>query len=288
MNVQIYCPVPSNGARELVRALEAKRVRNAEGIDLNIPTIIWGGSPGFQIPRSINNAQIGNKFQQATKLAGVGVSTIKVSLNIPEEPNNAAMDEIRREMREFVMMAPALESVVYQTAMRNLASKLSTPPMAKNLKNWLPRINTHVGGDDLLDPPGAPNFYAKREEIVKEIRVHSFRGKSIRAGMKKLRDGWTLGASEADYDEDRQVAHPWVRSYDAGWRISYDGVSATQPERDIAHAAVKALGLQFGAVDVATRPDGSLFVLEVNRAPGLEGGTITAYKEAFTAWFGEL
>jgi glutathione synthase/RimK-type ligase-like ATP-grasp enzyme len=54
--------------------------------------------------------------------------------------------------------------------------------------------------------------------------------------------------------------------------------------REIAAAAVTALGLDFGAVDLAQRPDGTLFVLEVNRAPGVEAGTAVAYAQAIQRW----
>jgi hypothetical protein len=37
-------------------------------------------------------------------------------------------------------------------------------------------------------------------------------------------------------------------------------------------------------VDIGVRADGSLLVLEVNRAPGLEGGTITRYADAIRKW----
>ena len=36
------------------------------------------------------------------------------------------------------------------------------------------------------------------------------------------------------------------------------------------------------------RADGSLLVLEVNRAPGLEGGTIDAYTDAIRQWIAEV
>ena len=64
----------------------------------------------------------------------------------------------------------------------------------------------------------------------------------------------------------------------------YDGVSSRQPHRDLAHRACEALGLQFGAVDIGEQVDGSLVVLEVNRAPGLEDGTVARYAGAITRW----
>ena len=140
-------------------------------------------------------------------------------------------------------------------------------------QGWLGRSSRHVGGSDLLRPPRQPDYWVKKEDIVQEYRVHSFKGHSIRAGVKRVRDGFF-----------EQTAHRWIRSWEAGWRISYDGESVRQRHRDLAHAAVAALKLDFGAVDIGERADGSLLVLEVNRAPGLEGGTIGAYAKAITAW----
>ena len=137
---------------------------------------------------------------------------------------------------------------------------------------WLPRSNYHRGGYDLLNPPVRQDFWVRKEEIVKEYRVHVFEGQSIRAGFKVPRI---------------ESPHPWIRSYQAGWKLDY-GVARENGFRDkhrsVAKDAIQALGLQFGAVDVAERDDGSVFVLEVNRAPGLEGATVTAYAERIKQW----
>jgi len=135
---------------------------------------------------------------------------------------------------------------------------------------WLPRVAHHAGGKDLLMSPEHPDYYVRREEIATEYRCHSFMGRSIRGGRKVHRDGFPN-------------PHPWIRSWEAGWRIAYDG-SIRQRHRDIAHRAVRALGLDFGAVDIGERADGSVFVLEVNRAPGIEAGTIEAYARAIKEW----
>jgi len=135
---------------------------------------------------------------------------------------------------------------------------------------WLPRSNHHVGGNDLLDPPDSPNYFSKRETLVREYRIHSFLGRSIRAGIKVPREGV------------RQ--HEWIRSFDGGWKISYDNFESTEAQRKLAAKAVKTLGLDFGAVDIGEKADGTLMVLEINRAPGLEGGTVAAYANAIQRW----
>lgn len=55
--------------------------------------------------------------------------------------------------------------------------------------------------------------------------------------------------------------------------------------REISHAAVKALGLDFGAVDIGKKEDGSYIVLEVNRMAGIENeNTMLAYARAIKEW----
>ena len=138
---------------------------------------------------------------------------------------------------------------------------------------WLGRMSNHHGGNDLLADYGFdPSYWVYREQIVREYRLHIFDGVSIRAGRKEpFRDGH----------------HPWVRSYAAGWHIVYDGRGVTDKHRGVAKAAVAALGLTFGAVDVGEREDGSVIVFEVNRAPGVEGNTVVAYRDAIVRWANE-
>lgn len=162
-----------------------------------------------------------------------------------------------------------------------IKAKVPTIEISKvAVPGWLARSTYHTGGTDLLNPGRKKvGFWTKKEEFVKEIRIHSFGGRSIRAGVKALRKEFSLDGAKGT-----QKAHPWVRSWDGGWRIVYDGVTAQQKHRDVAHAAVKALDLHFGAVDIGERADGSLCVLEVNRAPGVEGGTVKRYADAIRGW----
>lgn len=145
---------------------------------------------------------------------------------------------------------------------------------------WIYRKREHFDGNDLLavekkKKPGVDSqgFWVKRENIVKEVRVHSFAGKSIRAGQK---------------EPEGKDAHPWIRTYKGGWRINCNGFRSTEEMRKIAHQAVKALGLEFGAVDIGIREDKSLLVLEVNRSPGVEHTTqpFDTYAEMIKEWGG--
>jgi len=136
---------------------------------------------------------------------------------------------------------------------------------------WLARTSDHERGSDLLNPNTRADYYVRKEKIVKEFRVHSFNGLSIRAGEKI---------------KSRPDAHPWIRSWDSGWDVRYNGV--TPAHRTIAKNACKALKLDFGAVDIGQKDDGELIVLEVNRAPAMdEGNTAKIYAQYILEWFGQ-
>jgi hypothetical protein len=287
--IYIYRTKPSNSARALCEALGATR-RRAHNINRRSPVagdfvVCWGESYSGSVP-TLNGAPLQDKFQDALKLREAGVPTVEVVRERPTpqsptpvvDPLNAHWGDAIETARDFIQ-TPVARSIVVQdgierfiSVLQRLHDTVSNPPaipVAVPTAEWLGRSKHHVGGQDLLNPPGRPDYYVKKESLVNEYRVHSFNGTSLRAGKKKpIQDS----------------PHPWVRSLLAGWKISYDGVSVKQVHRDLAHRAVKALGLDFGAVDIGEKADGTLIVLEVNRAPGLDGGTITAYAEAIRKW----
>lgn len=96
-----------------------------------------------------------------------------------------------------------------------------------------------------------------------EYRVHIFKGKSIRISEKKY--------------EDNDVPI---------YRKEYTTIKPTgniKHVRKAAKAAIKALDLDFGAVDILATDD-QCWVLEVNAAPGLGGTMPKLYAETFTKW----
>jgi hypothetical protein len=290
--IYIYRPQSSNSARTLAEVLGARRERNFERMCRRLQegdkVVCWGSYCGLTRNgvQYLNNKDYTNKLQDALKLKEAGVPTVEVAKEKPlpqaqppgEDPLVKKWDEAREMALEFTRCERSRNPVILaglatlRHSLSDLQETIMNPPIQPQpipVGEWLGRSRNHIGGRDLLNPVERPDYYVRKEEIVREFRVHSFRGSSIRAGVKKA-------ASEH--------AHAWIRSLDAGWRISYDGVTIRQVHREIAHAAVTSLGLDFGAVDIAERQDGSLIVLEVNRAPGLDGGTITAYAEAIRKW----
>ena len=304
--IYIYRRAASTSARELTDAIEGIRYRNLHRpIEQKAHTgdlvVCWGErlaadtcAPGVLI---LNGAPLQNKFQDAVMLKAAGVTTVEVARMRPAaQPLPPAPDPARTLLTSAAEAAEDFLNIdigdgavprnqVMLTGIRELEARCNTLRMALNtpapvaqtapVGEWLARMNDHVGGNDLLQVPTQPDYYSKKETFVKEFRIHSLAGKSIRAGVK---------APRTDAAFAGQTPHEWIRSWDGGWRIRYDGVSSKQKHRDLAHAAVAALGLQFGAVDIGERADGTLVVLECNRAPGLAEGTAAIYAQAIRNW----
>lgn len=128
---------------------------------------------------------------------------------------------------------------------------------------WLPRRRMHHEGNDLLDKEGYADFYTLKENLVKELRFHVFKGKVIQVQFKKA---------------VKENAHPWIRSWATGWDWK-NGGDTTPAMYKAAVEAVAACGLDMGAVDVGVKPHGFV-VIEVNTAPGFDVGGVTCYKWA--------
>jgi hypothetical protein len=97
-----------------------------------------------------------------------------------------------------------------------------------------------------------------------------FKGSVIDFVQKKLKSGFT--------------PKPYIRSHDNGWVFCREGVELPESVSNTALRAVEALGLDFGAVDLAISKKGKVCVFEVNTAPGIEGTTVTNYTKAIKAY----
>lgn len=297
----VYRRANSDGARILAEELGWRRWRD-QRTPLQTKAIAgdrvvaWGETFAKAGVNVLNGGTIRSKFTDAEVLRAAGVPTIEVSrtrpvtapIVTPAGPDPAvalwtrvgelAEDFLEDEVGEAVTRtAPRVRGIeelstgvnALLAALRIPAPVATTTP-ARDTGEWVGRASDHVGGTDLLRG-NATDYFVRREQLVREFRVHSFLGRSIRAGVKVQRPGFAN-------------PHAWIRSYDGGWMISYDGDTVRQAHRDLAHRACEALGLDFGAVDIGEKADGSLIVLEVNRAPGLEGGTVTSYARAINRW----
>jgi len=139
-------------------------------------------------------------------------------------------------------------------------------------------------GDDV----GDLRLYVEGIQISHEYRIHvmtDYEGcfTVIDAIKKRRRTG-----------EPANEEQKLIRSHDNGWifaRNNADGSKITiSPLAQVqAIKAVKALGLDFGAVDVILSSDGTAYVLEVNTAPGLTGkSSCQAYTDGILKFYKQM
>lgn len=87
-----------------------------------------------------------------------------------------------------------------------------------------------------------------------EYRVHVLCGQALLMQRKTLRN-------------KRTAMWPWLRNNKTGW--GFDQCEIIPEVGALGIAAVKSLGLDFGAADIIESDRGYLYVLEVNTAPAL-------------------
>jgi hypothetical protein len=71
-----------------------------------------------------------------------------------------------------------------------------------------------------------------------------------------------------------------VRSYANGFIFQRKGIIASPARDQLAIQTVRALGLDFGGLDIIEDKQGNFYVVEVNTAPGIEGTTVGLYGAA--------
>lgn len=118
-------------------------------------------------------------------------------------------------------------------------------------------------------------LYTSRVNVKREVRIHVFGGAVIDFAQKKKMSSQRL--EEEGYGEADEA----IRSHAKGWVFAREGVSIPEDAKELAVGAVAALGLDFGAVDMAITEQGTFKIYEINSAPGLEGTTLESYVNAF-------
>lgn len=137
---------------------------------------------------------------------------------------------------------------------------LSHPVLGRDFK--------HTRGRDVVVIPTAnspvpyKDYYVSLIPKVREYRVWAYRRKAISVYEK-------VQAHPPRGFRGRSTP-PEVWNYARGYAFKFFP-EAPENLRTLGAAAVHALGLDFGAVDVIEDAAGSLYVLEVNTAPGVEG-----------------
>ena len=111
------------------------------------------------------------------------------------------------------------------------------------------------------------DLYTQYVKKKKEFRVHVYADQVIFVQEKRKKNG-------AD-------ANPLIRSHNNGWVFCTKNIDEPDGLRVLGLAAVRAVGLDFGAVDIIWNEKyNKLYALEVNSAPGLCTATTEAYANA--------
>lgn len=130
-------------------------------------------------------------------------------------------------------------------------------------ERMLGRSFKHARGKDIrimdgrATPPGRSDFYTTYIPQSREYRVWVFRSRVLGVYEKHCR--YPRRAKRRP-----GIAWNWSR----GFAFSFYK-DAPQELKDLGMAAVKAVGLDFAAVDIIQNTNGKLFVLECNSAPGV-------------------
>ena len=124
-------------------------------------------------------------------------------------------------------------------------------------------------------------LYTGYEPHTNEYRVHIFKGRVIDVAEKRKLSEEKLAERGITLNED-------IKSHGNGWvfargnaRLKHTDGEYKSDIVDQSLAAMEAVGLDFGAVDVIyNNPSREAFVLEVNSAPGMEEGSTTLFHYA--------
>jgi len=122
------------------------------------------------------------------------------------------------------------------------------------------------------DLPDAP-LYVKYQKKKDEYRLHFVNGGCVLVQKKMRRQGISPDSFQ-------------IRNHGTGWIYASDGVVAPMEVYKQGRAAIEAMCLDFGAVDIVYNEHyDRAVVLEVNTAPGLEGRTLHMYATNFVDYF---
>lgn len=124
-----------------------------------------------------------------------------------------------------------------------------------------------VDTEDVEELPPAP-LYVEAIAKKNEYRAIVVGDKVVDLKQKRL---------STDAPEDRSK---FIRNLSNGWVFARENIDYVEGLNEIAVNAIEAFGLDFGAVDIITDKNNTLYVLEVNTAFGLEGKTIELVGDA--------
>jgi len=124
-------------------------------------------------------------------------------------------------------------------------------------------------GDDL----GHALLYTKYQKKTYECRVHVFNGVVIDAQIKRKK-----------VTDATQETNTTIRNVHTGWVYCREDFVLPDEAAQLSIAAVQAVGLDFGAVDlIYNKHYNKFYILEINSAPGIEGTTLNNYVQTILA-----
>lgn len=241
----------SEGAANIAGALNIKRIRHGENSKFKggpkKVVINWGSS---NLPPEVLKSKVINKPEAVGKCTNklTFFQTVEGNVSIP--PYTTDKEVALKWLTDHVVVA--------RTILQGSGGEGLIIVDKRNV-------------DNLVKAP----LYTQYIPKVDEYRIHVVNGGITDVQRKALRKGWQ--------DENPgKTPNFKVRNLENGFIYMREGVEAPDCVLDQAVAAVKAVGLDFGAVDVIyNQKYNKAYVLEVNCAPGVEGTSIENYKAAF-------
>lgn len=253
--VKIYpYKMGSKSAKALARTLGSLRIRDTSNIRRKHVVINWGSS---KVPEWNSSP-----------------SVYKI-LNEPTNVSNAI-----NKLRCFEILQrngiPCLEFTTNQSEALDWLD---------NGRRLISRsvLDAHSGvGIDVVNPgDDLPNsrMYTKYRKKKNEYRVFVLKDTIVDSSVKRRTLDW----------RENENFNKYVRNHCNGWIFCRDDHTLPESAKRIAVESVKALGLDFGAVEIGETRHGNCFVIEVNTAPSLDGDTTNervsgAFKSYLREW----
>lgn len=311
MKALIYPYKPgSESAASLAEGLGIKRIAHKNSkFKGNKDTLIinWGAS---KVSEEVSKCSILN-LPQAVALASDKLQTFKV-LNPPQVNTRkvraaGAVHDVKVDHDLFNEIADDFVGVVYNPRYGDLEILEPAPHQGVAIRtpefttdrylamSWLDKgftvVERHIlngnsgAGIRLVEPVGPGEagdeelngiqrcpLYVKYVPKKQEYRIHVCGGEAVDIQRKARRK-----------DVADEAINWKIRNHDNGFIFARNEDGITPPDViNQAVGAVKALGLDFGAVDVIFNDkEQKAYVLEVNTAPGLSGETLQGYLRRF-------
>jgi hypothetical protein len=136
---------------------------------------------------------------------------------------------------------------------------------------------THGG---YLISPDHSNCITRFFRAEEEYKIHVFNGRVILSGVKVIKPGMRLARDQDTWlSNQKELAHPWFRSQQAGWITQYEGFASSAGVRRAAKDTIATLGLLFGVVNVFQCSD-YLVIRSVEKGPSLDDSGVRLYAQA--------